>query len=44
MSQEDKKESGYVLGTEVDESDSFDAINALVAAGEGCARLYILPS
>ncbi|KAJ5774754.1 Amino acid transporter transmembrane [Penicillium paradoxum] len=32
MSKDDRKEQGYVLGTEVDESDSCDAINALVAA------------
>lgn len=36
MSKEDKKEPGFVLGAEVDESDSFDTINALVAAGMDC--------
>lgn len=33
MSKEEKKEPGYALGTEVDGSDSFDTINALIAEG-----------
>ncbi|CAI7608133.1 unnamed protein product [Penicillium glandicola] len=32
MSKDDKKEPGYVLGTEEDGTDSFDTITALVAA------------
>ncbi|CAI7573212.1 unnamed protein product [Penicillium discolor] len=32
MSNDDKKEPGYVLGTETDGTDSFDTITALVAA------------
>lgn len=30
---DEKKQAGYALGTEVDGSDSFDTINALVAEG-----------
>lgn len=41
MSKDDKKEPGYVLGTETDGTDSFDTITALVAAGTDCAALYV---
>lgn len=39
MSNDDKKEPGYVLGTETD--DSLDTITALVAAGIDCAVLSV---
>lgn len=41
MSNDDKKEPGYVLGTETDGTDSFDTITALVAAGTDCVVLSV---
>jgi hypothetical protein len=38
---DEKHQSGYVLGTELDGSDSFDTITALVAEGRKTLQICV---